>query len=492
MVTSQVIVEQLKDLGYTIAGVTRSGTETVQLARDLQPDLILMDITLKQGDIDGIDAAAIIFAERQLPIIYLTANTDAETIDRAKGLGAYGYILKPFTQVALQASIEVALSKHQLEQHLAYEKTFSDIILRSMADSVLSTDRYGSVTYLNPAAEVLTGWDRETAIGQAIETIAPLIDYVEVQPLAHPVREVLHTGEVAYLKDNVYLVNRQGDAIPISDSVSPLLPNPSNIEGAVMVIRNIKDQLKLLDLQQETKQAAQLLQLEQQLSQLRSYLIQTVSHEYRTPLAMILTSTEILENSLDQLSLEHSSKYLFRIRQGIKRLTQLIEDIEVFNQAEAGKLPFTPQPTNIVEICQSLITEIQDYNLSHSIQFINHSPKASTTVLDQRLIRYILGNLLSNAVKYSPDQTPVTLSYTATPNHLVFQVEDQGMGIPVSDRAQLFEPFFRASNVGTVRGTGMGLSIVKLCVDIHQGTVMVTSEEGSGTTFQVILPNLAS
>jgi signal transduction histidine kinase len=108
--------------------------------------------------------------------------------------------------------------------------------------------------------------------------------------------------------------------------------------------------------------------------------------------------------------------------------------------------------------------------------------------LDEKLLRQILENLLSNAIKYSPEGSTIEFSLSRFSSQAVFLIRDQGIGIPPEDQQLLFESFHRATNVGTIAGTGLGLTIVKKCVDIHQGQVAVESEVGVGTTFSVTLP----
>jgi len=134
------------------------------------------------------------------------------------------------------------------------------------------------------------------------------------------------------------------------------------------------------------------------------------------------------------------------------------------------------------------VEEMQISTSTHTIDF-RIQGQCSDTYMDEKLLRHILSNLLSNAIKYSPQGGTVRFSLNCELADMIFEVQDEGIGIPASDQMQLFDSFHRASNVGTISGTGLGLSIVKKSVDLHGGTIVVKSQVGSGTTFTVKLPS---
>ncbi len=242
---------------------------------------------------------------------------------------------------------------------------------------------------------------------------------------------------------------------------------------------------------------------EKELGELKSNIISVVSHEYRTPLTTILSSTELLEQYSHQWHDEKKQRHFQRIQTSVHRLTQLVKDVLLINKAEAGKLEFNPVPLNLVALCRELVEDLQlTAKTQHSISF-DCQGSCSSAYLDDRLVRQLLTNLLSNAIKYSPkggniqfdlvfehdsaviETSAGTLVRTSA---VTFRIGDQGIGIPPEDQAQLFDAFYRSSNVGTISGTGLGLAIVKKCVDLHGGQIAVESEVGLGTTFTVILP----
>ncbi|MBD1808485.1 hybrid sensor histidine kinase/response regulator [Microcoleus sp. FACHB-SPT15] len=227
---------------------------------------------------------------------------------------------------------------------------------------------------------------------------------------------------------------------------------------------------------------------EKELSDLKSNIISVVSHEYRTPLATILSSTELLENYSHKWDQEKRQRHFKRIENSVHHLTQLVNDVLIISKAEAGKLDFNPVPLELVEFCYQLVEELQlTASTQHNISFLCQTSSIKAC-LDEKLLRQFLTNLLSNAIKYSPHGGNVQLELECKQDVTIFRIRDQGIGIPLKDQDQLFEAFHRSSNVGTISGTGLGLAIVKKCVDIHNGQIAVESEVGTGTTFIITIP----
>lgn len=226
---------------------------------------------------------------------------------------------------------------------------------------------------------------------------------------------------------------------------------------------------------------------EKELGELKSRFVTMTSHEFRTPMATILSSTELLEHYSHRWSEEKKLGHLQRIQSAIKQMTGLLNDVLLVGKAEAGKLEFKPVPLDFVQFCRDLVEEIQLTTSNHTIAF---QAQATDThaCMDEKILRHILTNLLSNAIKYSPQSSTVHFDIVCNWDTATFQVQDEGIGIPVEDQAQLFNSFHRASNVGNISGTGLGLAIVKKSVDLHGGSIAVQSKLGAGTTFTVTLP----
>jgi len=229
------------------------------------------------------------------------------------------------------------------------------------------------------------------------------------------------------------------------------------------------------------------LEKEKELSELKSRFVTTTSHEFRTPLATILSSTELLRKYSHKLREEQKVTQLQHIQTTINHMTQLLNDVLIVGTVEAGKLECNPAPLDLVSFCRNLVEEMQLITDSHAIAFVNQG-QCTDACIDEKLLRHILSNLLSNAIKYSPEGSTIHFEVICQQGEAIFHIQDEGIGIPESDQAQLFDSFYRASNVGTISGTGLGLAIVKKSVDLHDGKIAVQSEVGVGTTFTVTLP----
>ena len=238
---------------------------------------------------------------------------------------------------------------------------------------------------------------------------------------------------------------------------------------------------------QRTEQLHAALAEEKELNRLKSNFISMVTHEIRTPLALILGSSEILSRYLDRLPAEKRAEHLKTIDASVQRMSGLLEDVLLFSKAEAGRMEFTPQAMDLQVFSTQLVDEL--HSATNRRCPIELTCLASDPArADEKLLRHILTNLVTNAVKYSPAGVPVQFHVCRDGGDAVFQIRDRGMGIPEEDRKRLFTPFYRGKNVATIPGTGLGLVIVKHCVERHGGTIEMGGEVGGGTIVTVRLP----
>ncbi len=213
-----------------------------------------------------------------------------------------------------------------------------------------------------------------------------------------------------------------------------------------------------------------------------------VSHEFRTPLSVITLSIRLLERFYHSASEEKRQEYLSRIQAAANHMTHLLDEVLFLGKTEADRQEFKPTHLDLIQFCQNLLEEVQlASNSNRSITFICSEERISAC-MDENLLRHILTNLLSNAIKYSSVGSIVRFELTLNGDWAIFQIEDQGIGIPEVDQPHLFESFHRGSNVGRIPGTGLGLTIVQKSVQLHKGRITVNSQLGVGTTFEVRLP----
>lgn len=241
---------------------------------------------------------------------------------------------------------------------------------------------------------------------------------------------------------------------------------------------------KLESLQQSLAQ-------EQELSELKFRFFSMVSHEFRTPLSVILVSSQLLGEILQNLVDASYLKNLYRIQSSAKLMNQLLTDILTLSRAEAGKLEYKPELVDLEAFCLNLVEDINFFGMkNHAIKFIRQGSCVRVN-LDEKLLYSILTNLLLNAIKYSPQGGDISLILRCEPEATIFQVEDKGIGICPDDKQQIYETFYRGHNVDNITGTGLGLAVVKKCLELHQGEITVDSEVGLGTTFTVRIPHQA-
>ncbi|MFS0516309.1 ATP-binding protein [Nostoc sp. UIC 10607] len=374
--------------------------------------------------------------------------------------------------------------KDLVAQRQRYQELFEEV-----PDAYFVTDTKGVIQEANSAATTLLNISKSFLLGELLE-----IYVVEKEIIAFHLKltHLRDRAEIPDWKMQEWEVNlRPRDRTPIIAAVKvvAIRNQQGNLVGLRWILRDISEskrtQAKLQWAEQAMRQA---LAKEREFSELKSRLLTITSHEFRTPLATIHSSAELLEYYRHLWSDERQQTHLRRIQTSVMHMTQLLNDVLVLSQDETGKLEFNPTPLNLVEFCRDLLEELQQSDRSqHAIAFSSEC-QCTQANLDAKLLRQILSNLFSNCLKYSPIGSTVKFSVTTANDQAIFQTQDSGIGIPPCDIEHIFEPFHRASNAGNTPGMGLGMSIVKQAVDLHGGEIFVESAIGAGTTFTVILP----
>lgn len=246
-----------------------------------------------------------------------------------------------------------------------------------------------------------------------------------------------------------------------------------------------------LDITQRKQAEAEMLKTlmrEKELGLLRSKFVSMVSHEFRTPLGIIQSSAEILDDYLDRLEPAERKDHLQSIQKNTRRMAALMEEVLLIGSLDSGKMDFKPCPIDLARFAGRLVDEVLSATDRRCpiLLAVNEIPGPAHA--DERLLRHVFTNLLTNAVKYSEAGQPVEFEITGDGSDAVCVVRDRGIGIPDADREWLFSAFHRGQNVGERPGTGLGLVIVKRCADAHSGRIQVDTALGEGTTVTVRLP----
>jgi PAS domain S-box-containing protein len=258
--------DSLQSLGYAVCDMASYGKEAIEKAAERRPDLVLMDIRLK-GDVNGIDAAQEIRDRFDIPVIYLTAYADEDTLQRAKITEPYGYIVKPFEDRELYSVIEMALYKHSMERKLKESEQWLATTLRSIGDAVIATDERGLIVLMNSVAEALTGWKQKDAWGKDLTEVFNIIDEKTRTLAESPATRAIREGVVIGLANHSILIAKDGREIPIDDSAAPIRDDKGRITGVVLTFRDITERKRAEEaIEQRSRELATLLEASQRLA----------------------------------------------------------------------------------------------------------------------------------------------------------------------------------------------------------------------------------
>lgn len=370
------------------------------------------------------------------------------------------------------ANLELRVAERTEELRRAKQR--AEAILNNSSDAIVMTDARGSIRQTNPRFDSQFGYAVDELFGQPLTaTFTPESAVDLLQTLA----DVSQTRQ--YRRLELLACRKDGSTLPVDIALASFSDDDN--KGVVCSLRDISEQKKL---EYELREA---FERQKQLTDMKTRFVSMVSHEYRTPLASILTSSTLLKDYHERMSSERRVEHLKTIQTQVERLTEMLDEVLQINKAEAVALELHRELTDLVQLCQSAVENSRQISPTRQIDYqVSGTPVALD--IDGKLVRQIISNLLSNALKYSPEERPVWVSLAFETEQVVLKVRDEGIGIPLEDQAQLFSLYHRARNVGDIQGTGLGLAIIKQAVDAHHGTILVDSAAGAGTTFTIALP----
>lgn len=386
---------------------------------------------------------------------------------RDLGQGTVWVIMNISARKALEEELRLSNQRHQL-------------VVNNVGEGI-TVVQDGQFVFVNPAFERLSGYRGEELIGSAFDR---LVDPDDLKLILSN-REQRLAGDSYEHKFDFRVVCKDGSEVWVQ--VSAVLVDWEGRPATLSFLSDISHRKKA------EAEILESLERQKELNLLKSRFVSMTSHEFRTPLAAILSSAELLRHYSARLPESERLELLTTIERAVGRMTAMLDDVLLLGKAEAEKLEFSPQAVDLPALCKAVISEARSLCKDERAPTLelcwqDGEPDSLHLQLDEKLLRKVLGNLLANAIKYSPNGGTVTLTVARESDHLVLCVQDQGMGMPKADLARLFESFYRASNVGNISGTGLGLAIVKQAVNVHQGEIAVESELGQGTTFTVRLP----
>lgn len=354
------------------------------------------------------------------------------------------------------------------------------ILAETASDSIISVDQTSTILFANRSTEKIFGYSVEELLGNDLTILMP--EYLRNLHNAGMAKHV-ETGEKHISWEAVELpgLHKNGKEISLEVSFGKFVENGNHIFTGI--IRDITER------KHAEEQVRRAFEKEKELSEMKTMFITTASHEFRTPISAIVSSAEILEHYGYKITDEKKALHLQRIQDSAKNIVNLLEDILLFNKAEAGKLPFNPAEVSITALCENIVDNVRlEFSSTHHISFKNNASNL-TALADKKLLCSVLENLLFNAIKFSPVNGDVRLELFQNNDKITFIVSDNGIGIPPEDIEQIFEPFSRGKNADNIQGSGLGLSIVRRSVELHDGSVEIASTVGEGTTITVAIPH---
>jgi len=405
----------------------------------------------------------------------------------------------------------------------------SDVMMASLfanaTEGIVLANRAGQIVLVNPFAEKMFGFTKQEMIGQQIEILLP--NDIREKHVHH--REGFHANPVNRnmgVGRDLFAKRKDGSVFPVEVSLSHYMLNDEAFVIAFVIditvrkeheeiqrqqkaeLERVTSEIKKLNSELEQKVAdrtmmlretlAQLetskdelehaLEKEKELSDLKSRFVSTVSHEFRTPLAAVLSSASLLGKYTKEEDQEKREKHVARIKEGVKHLNMMLEDLLSLGKLEEGLVEAKKDTVPCKAFMDDFISDMKEI-LKHGqqIKFVHEGSDEVFT--DKRLLKNILLNLVSNAIKFSPEDSTIEVGCSNKKEQMVLTVKDNGIGISAEDQQHLFERFFRARNAANIQGTGLGLHIVSKYIELLNGKIELQSEENKGTIFTISIPN---
>lgn len=385
---------------------------------------------------------------------------------------------------------------------------FLAAIIENAIDGIITIDDSGHIENINPAALQLFGYSKEELIGKNVSVLMP-------EPDKHRhdgyIANYHRTGnkKIIGIGREVLGLRKDGSTFPFRLGVSEVKFDDKRIytgfvhdltkakadeikiksyteELEVKIKERTQDLIKTINELETAKEVvSEMFEKEKELNQLKTRFVSMASHEFRTPLSSIQLSASLIDKYTSKQDATSVEKHTAKIKNAINNLSTILNDFLSLEKLEAGKIEPNATHFDLVPFAEEITEEMQLITKQNQLIVYEHQGTSSQVFLDQNLLKNSIINLISNAIKYSGENTMIQFNSKLQDDQLLIEVKDNGIGIPETAMSNLFEPFFRAHNIGDIPGTGLGLNIVKRYVRLMNGTVICESAQNVGTTFKL-------
>ncbi|MBF0492611.1 MAG: PAS domain S-box protein [Deltaproteobacteria bacterium] len=470
-----------------------------------------------------------------IALIYLVINNMMEPLQQleegAKIIGSgdlnYRLDIKRKDEIGELASAfdQMANNLKKITQAEQDNRTaFQSMFEHANVGLIIVTEK-GEIKEVNPYANRLFGYSKKELLGKPIEVLVPTRfqkkhvghrDHYIEKPESGPMRVGMHllalrkdgSEFLAELSLASYVIGGEREVVSFVTDITErkkaeealkklnleleekVNERTHELSQTLLELNHINYDLNL-EMEYRKKIAGELakaLKKEKELSELKLRFVSMASHEFRTPLAGILTSVDLINRYQNPADYEKRLRHINSIKSSVRNLTLILNDFLSLDKLEEGKVECHPSSFPLFKFITSFLEDLQFVSKKGQKILTQFQGNDDQVFMDGDILRNILNNLFSNAMKYSPENSEIKLSLELNDTQVILKIEDEGIGIPEEDQKYMFERFFRAHNVTAIQGTGLGLNIIKKYLNLMQGSIDFTSHENKGSTFTVVLP----
>lgn len=479
------IQQRLEKLGYTVCEVVHSGETLLARVETLRPDLVIMSMSV-QTDLARHESTRHLLDQLRIPVLYSTMHADPIALQSLTHKEPFCYVRTPLDDQDLHRTIAMALYRHQTETKLQKMERWLAATLNSVGDAVLASDIEGRVTYLNPSAEVLTGWTLSEATGRPVPEIFKTMRGDAHTPVESPVMRVIQEGVVLELAEGTLLQRKDGTTLPIDDSAAPIRDEKGQIIGVVIIFRDVSIHRRL---EQQLREAQKLDGV--------GRLAGGIAHDFNNLLTVINGNCSMLLKSM--VSDDPQKAKVEMIKEAGDRAAVLTQQLLAFGRRQV----LVPKILNLNDVVTSMGRLLAGL-IGEDIELLTVlEPTAVYVKVDPGQIEQVIMNLAVNSRDAMPRGGKLTITtenieihgQEARPDHdgidspsVMLAVSDTGEGMDADMQQHIYEPFFTTKAVG--KGTGLGLSMIYGIVKQSGGRIALSSEIGNGTTFRIYFPRV--